>query len=284
MKLAFFERALIIVRGGGDLASGAIYRLHRAGFPVIVTELEAPMLVRRTVSYGEAVYSGSITVEGITARLSPDVSETLRLYAAGDVPVMIDPNGESLSSLRPIAIVDARMVKKNLGTTLGDAPLVIALGPGFLAGVNCHAVIETNRGHNLGRVIYQGSTEPDTGTPGKIEGHTHTRVLRASVTGHVRAHAAIGDAIEDGQLIAEVSGQAVIAPFSGILRGLIHERVQVEPGMKIGDLDPRAQRENCFTISDKSLAVGGGVLEAVLAAPQVRPYLVQASYETSESL
>jgi xanthine dehydrogenase accessory factor len=150
--------------------------------------------------------------------------------------------------------------------------------------VDCHAVIETNRGHSLGRVIYNGSTEPDTGTPGKIEGYAHTRVLRAPAEGHVRPHAAIGDTIVSGRLIAEVAGQTVIAPFAGMLRGLIHERVLVQPGMKIGDLDPRAQRENCFTISDKSLAVGGGVLEAVLAAKQVRPYLMKTSYETSQSL
>ncbi len=284
MALAFFERALIVVRGGGDLASGVIYRLYRAGFPVIVTELETPILVRRTVSYGEAVYSGAITVEGITARLAADDDDVRRLLAIGDVPVIVDPNGELISRLRPAVVVDARMVKKNLGTTLADAPLVVALGPGFVAGVDCHAVIETNRGHNLGRVIHQGPTEPDTGTPGKIEGHTHTRVLRAPASGHVRAHAAIGDTIEARQMIAEIGEQTIIAPFTGVLRGLIHERVKVEPGMKIGDLDPRAQRDNCYTISDKSLAVGGGVLEAVLAAPQIRPYLVQAGYETSKSL
>lgn len=281
--MAFFDRALIVVRGGGDLASGAVYRLHRAGFPVVVTELDTPLFVRRTVSYGEAVYSGAVVVEGVTARLVADVQEARRLLAVGEVPVIIDPDGETLPQLQPVVLVDARMVKANLGTTIDDALLVIALGPGFVAGVDCHAVIETNRGHNLGRVIYQGPTEPDTGTPGKIEGYTHTRVLRAPASGHVRPYAAIGDTIECGQLIADVAGQAVIAPFTGILRGLIHERVQVWPGMKIGDLDPRARRENCYTISDKSLAVGGGVLEAVLAAPQVRPYLLQANYETTQS-
>jgi xanthine dehydrogenase accessory factor len=281
MALAFFDRALVMVRGGGDLASGAIYRLHRAGFPVVVTELESPLFVRRTVSYGEAVYSGSISVEGVTARLAADIDEAWQWLAGGEVAVIVDPNGDSRAQLRPVVIVDARMEKVNLGTKIGDAPLVVALGPGFVARVDCHAVIETNRGHNLGRVIYDGSTEPDTGTPGKIEGYAHTRVLRAPTVGYVRPHAAIGDTIEAGQLIAQVAGEPVIAPFAGVLRGLVHERVLVQSGMKIGDLDPRAQRENCFTISDKSLAVGGGVLEALLAAKPVRHYLVQASYETT---
>lgn len=277
----YFDRALVVMRGGGDLASGAIYRLHRAGFPVVVTELESPLFVRRTVSYGEAVYSDSITVEGATARLVADIDEARLVLASGEIAVIVDPNCESLGQLQPVVIVDARMEKVNLGTTIRDAPFVVALGPGFIAGVDCHAVIETNRGHNLGRVIYDGTTEPDTGTPGKIEGHTHTRVLRAPASGHVQPRASIGDTLEVGRLIAEIEGQPISAPFGGVLRGLIHERVLVQPGMKIGDLDPRAQRENCFTISDKSLAVGGGVLEAVLAARQVRPYLVQASYETT---
>ena len=282
--MAFFDRALIVVRGGGDLASGVVYRLYRAGFPVVVSELETPLLVRRTVSYGEAIYSGSITVEGITSRLASHIEEAKRLLAAGDVPVIVDPGGILFTQLQPVVVIDARMVKTNLGTTLDDAPLVVALGPGFTAGVDCHAVIETNRGHNLGRVICDGPTEPDTGTPGKIEGQTHTRVLRAPAHGHVHPHAAIGDTLQEGQPIAAVAGQPITAPFNGVLRGLIHERVLVTPGMKIGDLDPRAQHENCYTISDKSLAVGGGALEAVLAASQVRRYLAQASYETSESL
>jgi xanthine dehydrogenase accessory factor len=284
MALAFFDRALVVVRGGGDLASGAIYRLHRAGFPVVVTELESPLFVRRTVSYGEAVYSGSIVIEEVTARLAASLSHARELLAAGEVAVIVDPGGASFTQLQPIVMVDARMAKVNLGTTLEDAPYVVALGPGFVAGVDCHAVVETNRGHNLGRVIYHGATEPDTGTPGQIEGYTHTRVLRAPAAGHVRPRTRIGDRVEAGQLIADVAGHPVIAPFSGVLRGLIHERVLVEPDMKIGDLDPRAQRDNCFTISDKSLAIGGGVLEALLAAKQVRPYLVQANYETSQSL
>jgi len=266
MALGLFDQTLIVVRGGGDLASGVIYRLHRAGFPVVVTELETPLLVRRMASFGEAVYSGFISIEGVTARFTASLEGVPSIHRMREVPVVMDPNGESLQLLKPFAVVDGRMAKVNLGTTMSDASLVVALGPGFMAGEDCHAVIETNRGHNLGRAIYHGSAEPDTGEPGKVEGLTHTRVLRAPTEGHVEPHAVIGDSLEAGQLIAQVNSQQILAPFKGVLRGLIQERVWVTAGMKIGDLDPRAKREHCFTISDKSLAVGGGALEVVLAA------------------
>jgi xanthine dehydrogenase accessory factor len=281
MASAFFSRALILVRGGGDLASGVIYRLYRAGFPVIVTELETPILVRRAVSYGAAVYTGEMAVEGVMARRARDAQDARQLLALGCIPVLVDAEGACLRTLEPPIIVDARMAKINLGTQQHDAPLVVALGPGFTAGLDCHAVIETNRGHNLGRALYTGAAEPDTGEPGIVDGKTHSRVLRAPAPGYVRPEAAIGDFIQPGQVIAWVSGQALTAPFAGVLRGLIHERVFVQSGMKIGDLDPRAKREHCFTISDKSLAIGGGVLEAVLSAPQIRSFLMQASHETA---
>lgn len=276
--MAFFKHTLILVRGGGDLASGVIYRLHRAGFPVVVTELETPVFVRRAVCYGEAVYSGAITVDGVTACHAGSIDAAQLWLEREAVPVLVDPAGASLTALQPAVVVDARMAKANLGTRLTDAPLVVALGPGFTAGVDCHAVIETNRGHNLGRVISTGAAEADTGEPGVMGGHTHSRVLRAPAAGYVQSHWAIGDTITAGQVIASVAGEVVTAAFTGVLRGLIHGQVWVEPGMKIGDLDPRAERSNCFTISDKSLAVGGGVLEAVLAAPQLRRYL---QYETA---
>jgi xanthine dehydrogenase accessory factor len=273
MALALFKRALVIVRGGGDLASGAIFRLFRAGFPVIVTELPTPLMVRRAVSYGDAVYSGMVEIEGVQARLVPGKDEARAALEAHVIPVLVDPDGEQAYALDYAVVVDARMAKVNLGTMLRDAPLVIALGPGFTAGVDCHAVIETNRGHRLGRVIWRGAAEPDTGIPGEVQNQTHSRVLRAPADGLVLANVTIGDTVEAGQVIAEVSGQPVVAAFNGVLRGLVHERVQVTSGMKIGDLDPRARRDHCFTISDKSLAVGGGVLEAILSAPQMRPYL-----------
>lgn len=278
MASVLFNHALVLVRGGGDLASGVIYRLHRAGFPVVVTELETPLLVRRAVSFGDAVYSGAITVEGVTALRADSVAGVQTILAADEVAVLVDPIGTSILMLKPVAIVDARMAKVNLGTHITDAPLVVALGPGFTAGVDCHVVVETNRGHNLGRTIYEGSAQADTGEPGMMHGQSHSRVLRAPAAGFVRAHKTIGEPVQAGQVIASVNGQTIKAAFTGVLRGLIHERVPVEAGMKIGDLDPRANRENCFTISDKSLSVGGGVLEAVLAAPQMRPYLM--SYET----
>lgn len=281
--MALFSRVPVLVRGAGDLASGAIYRLQRAGFPVIVAELPAPLLVRRTVSYGEAVYSGVITVDGVTARRADNPADVPRLLDAGDVPVLVDADGDALRQLAPVVVLDGRMQKVNLGTTIDDAPLVVALGPGFTAGVDCHAIVETNRGHDLGRVIWSGSAEPDTGEPGAVQGQTHSRVLRAPADGHVTPYAAIGDTIEAGQTIAMLGETPITAAFRGVLRGLIHEQVFVRKGMKIGDLDPRARRENCFTISDKSLAIGGGVLEAVLSAPQVRPYL-QATYETKRGL
>lgn len=271
--MAFFSRALALVRGGGDLGSGVIYRLHRAGFPVVVTERATPLLVRRAVSYGEAVYSGSISIGGVTAQRADSAALAARLLAAGVIPVLVDEDDSAISALLPLVVVDARMQKVNLGTTLDDAPLVVALGPGFSAGLDCHAVIETNRGHDLGRVIEHGPAEADTGEPGAVGGKTHSRVLRAPTSGYVTPLAQIGDAIQPGQTIATVGGEPVVAAFTGVLRGLIHERAPVVAGMKIGDLDPRARREHCFTISDKSLAIGGGVLEAVLAAPQVRPFL-----------
>lgn len=271
--MALFDHAPVVVRGGGDLGSGAIYRLHRAGFPVMVTELAAPLLVRRAVCYGDAVFSGQTTIEGVTACLAPDADAARRLSGEGIIPVLVDADGAGWRALEPVVLVDARMEKANPDTRIDDAPLVVALGPGYSAGVDCHAVIETNRGHWLGRVIRRGPAEADTGEPGAVQGQTHSRVLRAPADGHVRALAAIGDRVDGGQTLAEIGGQPVVAPFAGVLRGLIHERVAVRAGMKIGDLDPRARREHCFTISDKSLAVGGGVLEAILSAPQLRPYL-----------
>lgn len=271
--MAFFEKARVIVRGGGDLGSGIIYRLTRAGFPVLVLELETPLFVRRTVCFGDAVYERTRTVEGVTSRLAVDLEDAKRILQRGEVPVLIDPQGQTLTAWSPVAVIDARMEKRNLGTTIHDAPLVIGLGPGFTAGADCHAVIETNRGHDLGRVIWHGSAEPDTGEPGSIMNKTHSRVLRAPADGHLKPMGAIGDLIPEGAVIALVDGVPVTAPFTGMLRGLTHPRVFVRAGMKVGDLDPRVTRQHCFTISDKSLAVGGGALEAVLSSPAVRDLL-----------
>lgn len=261
-----FHNNLILIKGGGDLASGVAYRLKRSGFPLVITELPAPMLVRRAVCYGDAVYTGQTSVEGITARKVDTIQEAQQLAGSDIIPVLVDPQATAIKILKPQVVVDAVIAKINTGTGINDASLVIALGPGFTAGQDCHAVIETNRGHNLGRIIYHGQAEPNTKTPGAVKGYTADRVLRAPAAGHVIAVANIGDLISQGQLIATVDGKELRALFPGVLRGLIHASVQVLSGMKIGDLDPRGVVDHCFTISDKSLAIGGGVLEAVLAS------------------
>ncbi len=265
-----FDRVTVVVRGGGDLASGAIYRLAKAGFPILVTELARPLVIRRAAAFASAIFEGQVTLEGLIARRIETAADAAAVWASGDIPVLADEAGDSLRTLRPVVVIDARMAKRNLGTTLDDAPLVVALGPGFVAGQDCHAVIETNRGHSLGRVIGSGAAEPDTGQPGSVQGHVADRVLRAPAAGVVTPHAAIGDLLHQGDRVASVADQPVYAPFDGVLRGLIHPSVPVKPGLKIGDIDPRAIREHCFSISDKALAIGGGVLEAVLSAPQVR--------------
>ena len=279
--MALFKHVSVLVRGGGDLASGVIYRLHRAGFGVIVTELAKPKLVRRTVSYGDAVWSNSITVEGITAHRADSLDNVPDVLSNDDIPVLVEPTKQAIERLAPIIVVDARMEKQPLDSSVDDAPLIVALGPGYVAGQHCHAVIETKRGHRLGRVIRDGSAEPDTGIPGSVNSHTNSRVLRAPEAGYVQAEKQIGDTIQQGETIASLNHNKIIAPFDGILRGLIHSEVNVEPGMKIGDLDPRANRENCFTISDKALAIGGGVLEAVLSAPHIQDRLRNNHYEAS---
>lgn len=266
-----FQHCLVIIKGAGDLASGVAYRLKRSGFLLIMTELPAPLLVRRAVCFGEAVYSGKTTVEGITAQRVATLRQARDLAGSDIIPVLADSDPAVIATLKPKALVDAIVAKKNTGTSRDDAPLVIALGPGFAAGEDCHAVIETTRGHWLGRIIYQGQAQPDTGTPGLVKGYAVDRVLRAPADGNVIAFAGIGDRIKEGQLIAVVAGQEVQAPFDGVLRGLIHSAAQVTTGVKIGDLDPRGIVEHCFTLSDKSMAVGGGVLEAILASEVVRP-------------
>jgi xanthine dehydrogenase accessory factor len=264
------DEALCLIRGGGDLATGVGYRLRRAGFPIVVTELAQPLALRRTVSFAEAIYAGEVEVEGMRARRAMTVSAALRLAAEGCVPVIADDDGRAIVHIRPMVVVDGRMAKVNLGTRIADAPLVVGLGPGFTAGVDCHAVIETHRGHHLGRVIWKGAATPDTGQPEAVNGHKGDRVLRAPRTGVLRVQRAIGDMVASGEALAEVDGATVRAPFAGVLRGIAHDGLEVKAGMKIGDLDPRGVRDYCFEISDKALAVGGGVLEAVLARFNLR--------------
>jgi xanthine dehydrogenase accessory factor len=266
-----------LIRGGGDLASGVALRLHRAGLKLLITELPQPLVVRRLVSFAEAVYAGTVEVEGAQARCVADLSAALDLMQAGQIAVMVDPQLRALPDLREmdgrlelVALVDGRMTKRAPELSKETAPLVVGLGPGFVAGENCHAVVETNRGHNLGRVFWYGSAEADTGIPESVFSKRAQRVLRAPADGILVAHAEIGDHLEAGQLVAEVAGIPILAPFKGVLRGLAHPGMVVVKNLKIGDLDPRDDPSYCTLVSDKSLAVGGGVLEAILSQPELR--------------
>jgi xanthine dehydrogenase accessory factor len=262
------ERKLVLVRGGGDLATGTILRLSRSGFLVAVLECERPTAVRRTVALSEAVYAGEAEVEGLVARLVRDCAELLRVLAPGLVPVLVDPRCEALDLLGPLALVDAIVAKRNLGTAIDMAPIVVALGPGFAAGVDAHAVVETNRGHDLGRVIWKGRAEPDTGRPGEIGGFGIERVLRAPMAGSIRALCEIGDSVRTGDPVFAVEGEerrVVASNIDGVVRGLLREGFPAWAGLKAADVDPRARRDSCFTVSDKARAIGGGVLEARLA-------------------
>ena len=270
----------IFLRGGGDLASGVALRLYRAGLSLLITELAQPLTVRRLVSFSEAVFQGQTTVEGVTARLASNLPEALAFIQGGEIPVLVDPSASCVSALRtlqptgtPIVLVDARMTKHPPERDTLEADMVVGLGPGFWAGENCHAVIETNRGHFMGRVIWRGAAEEDTGVPEQVVNQGIGRVLRAPGDGFLEAHAQIGDHLEPGQLVAEVGGHPLRAPFRGMLRGLLHPGLQVMQGMKVGDVDPRDNPAYTRLVSDKSLAVGGGVLEAILSRPELRPNL-----------
>ncbi len=261
---------IILVRGGGDLASGAVLRLVRAGLRVAVVEIVQPLAVRRTVSFATAVFTGKIQVEEIHAKRVKSVQEVLDLLGSGAVPVLVDPDLESLPAINPLVLVDGRMLKRPPETGKDIARLVIGLGPGFAAGENCHAVVETRRGPVLGRVVWSGPAEADTGLPDPVGEHTADRVLRAPEDGLLSAQAVIGEILEPGNLIAKVGRKVLRAPFKGILRGILQSGLQVTRGQKIGDLDPRCDPRLVEFVSDKALAVGGGVLEAVLARAEIR--------------
>ncbi len=260
---------LVVVRGGGDIASGSIARLHNAGFRVAVLEIAEPTVIRSTVSYSQAMYDGSVTVAGITAVKARNKKEIETALAERAIPVIEDPEGKYIKILKPIAVVDAILAKKNLGTTRDMAPVVIGLGPGFEAGVDVDAVIETNRGHNLGTVILKGKPEPNTGVPGVIGGESAKRVVRSTAAGKVDVLKKIGDMVKKGDLLAKIGESEIRSQLDGVLRGIIHNGMVVpEKGFKIGDVDTRGSVENCFTISDKARAVGGGTLEALLNLTQ----------------
>lgn len=293
-KIKNKQLPLVAVKGAGDLATGVIHRLTRAGFPVMATELPQPTVLRRTVAFAEAVGLGQVTVEGVTACRTDSLDEIQAAFRKGLVPIVVDPDGIILKQMHHTILVEATLAKHNSGIRINDAPIVIALGPGYEASKDVHAVIETNRGHNLGRVYYQGCAEPDTGVPGTIGGYASERLLRAPCDGTLFGIRQIGDDIQAGETVAVVETKEtgrpqglplqqrraiaishsssipcgchliISAAISGILRGLVRDGLTVYSGMKVGDIDPRAVREHCFTISDKSRAVAGGVLEAIL--------------------
>lgn len=268
--------AWIVVRGGGDLASGVALRLHRCGLRLLITELPQPLVVRRKVAFAEAVFTGEIEVEGAAARHVPDIEAARRAFGEF-VPVLVDPELQSLQELNrlghPAVVVDARMTKNPPLEMPPLAALVIGLGPGFVPGKNCHVAIETNRGHNMGRVLWDASPEPDTGVPESVIGRGAERVLRSPADGLLAVRVEIGDHVEAGEVVADVDGQPVRAAFDGVVRGLVHAGSSVTRGLKIGDIDPRDDRKDCFTVSDKSLAVGGAVLEAILSREDLRSRL-----------
>ena len=270
----------ILILGAGDLATGVAARLFRCGFRILMTELPHPLAVRRFVSFAEAVYRQQFTVEEITAVRVQETHRAAEIIVQGNIPILVDPQAtvllqfrSHLASNQPLVVVDARMTKRRPPHNLAEVDFLIGLGPGFTVGENCHAIIETNRGHQMGRVLWEGSAQPDTGIPESVIGHAADRVLRAPCDGEILGYKEIGERVEMGEVIAEVAGCPVAAPFAGVLRGLLHPGLWVKKGAKIGDVDPRGDPRMCRLISDKSLAIGGGVLEAILSKPELRAEL-----------
>ncbi len=257
---------LVVVRGGGDLGSGVVYRLHQAGYPVVVTEVARPSVVRRGVAFGTAIYDGEVAVEDATGRRAGDVDEAVTVLADGDVPVLEDPDAAVAAELDAAVLVDAIMAKgkRDTGTRRDDADVVVGLGPGFEAGADVDAVVETDRGHELGRAIYDGTASPYDGEPGQRRGYTHERVLRAPTDGRWETAVEMGDLVDRGEVVGHVDGEAVETEIEGLVRGLVHGGLPVSEGAKLGDVDPRGESVDHEKVSDKALCLGGGVLEAVL--------------------
>lgn len=255
---------IVAIRGAGDLATGVAYRLHMCGFRLIMLETARPTVIRRSVAFASAVFDGSIEVEGVRAVLAENIRHIEEAWERGDVPVIVDESCDILGSIRAHVLIDATISKRNIGTRRTMADITIGLGPGFTAGDDVDAVVETLRGHELGRAKYSGSAAADTGIPGEIAGFSSERIVRSPADGIARSVCSIGDIVPKGQVVAYVGEDEVLAPIDGVLRGIIHDGIFVKKGMKMGDVDPRGNVNNCFTISEKALAVAGGVLEAVL--------------------
>lgn len=255
---------MILIKGAGDLATGIAYRLKKSGFDIVMTEIDKPTTVRRTVAFSQAVFDNEIVIEGIKGVKVNNINEIYKEINQGNIPIIIDEKAEIIKELRPDVVVDAIIAKKNLGTNIEDAPIVIGVGPGFEAKVDCHLVVETKRGHYLGKVIEEGSAIPNTGVPGNIGGYTKERIIRASSNGKIKPVVSIGDFVKKGDIVAYVDGVEVLAQIDGIVRGMLQEGIEVFKGMKSGDIDPRCEKDHCFTISDKARSIGGGVLEAIM--------------------
>lgn len=260
----------ILIRGAGDLATGIASRLYGAGHQIVMTEIEVPLTVRRTVALSRAVYEEKAQVEDMTGVLVRNRAEAEKVMTDGDIAVMVDEEASCRRWFEPDVIVDAILAKKNLGTKITDAPFVIGVGPGFTAGVDCNCVVETKRGHTLGNIIWRGSAIPNTGVPGNVAGYTIERLIRAAAEGVLEPKVQIGDYVEKGQTVAVTGGEPVYAQMSGIVRGMLQAGVQVTRNLKIGDIDARAEVSHCYTISDKARAIGGGVLEAVSGFERMR--------------
>ena len=255
----------VLIRGAGEMASAVAWRLYRANIRLIcMTELDAPLCVRRAVSFCPALERGIARVEDVEARSAGTLAEVQQAWREGRIAVVPRSRWDGIADLAPDVVVDGILAKRNVATSITDAPLVIALGPGFEAGHDCHLVIETNRGHHLGRLITQGSAEPNTGIPGDIAGHTQARVLRAGAAGVFQTERRIGDRVTEGETVGSVAGVPVIAVIAGILRGVLPSGTEVSNGLKLGDIDPRARPDHCHTVSDKARAIAGAVLEGVM--------------------
>lgn len=254
----------VIIRGGGDIASGIAYRLFKSGYKVVILEMDKPSTIRRAVSFGSAVYSKSVEVEGIKGILTKNPKEVYQVLEDGNIPVYIDPKADLVKEIKPNVVVDGILSKRNLTTNRKMAPITIGVGPGFQAGKDVDLVIESKRGHFLGRVIYRGRAAKDTGIPGDVLGYKEERLIRANNSGRVESLFKIGDRVEKGDIVCKIGGREIKARISGVLRGMIEEGYIVKKGLKIGDIDPRGVVDYAYTISDKALAIGGGVLEGIL--------------------
>ena len=255
---------LVIIRGAGDIATGIALRLFRSGFQVVMTEIPEPTSIRRTVCFSQAIPQKTTKVEDVTAVFAESLDKVEEILQSGAIPVLADPKGDCIPALQPDVVVDAILAKRNLGTHITDAPVVIGVGPGFCAGTDCHAVVETMRGHYLGRVILHGCPIPNTNIPGLIGGYAGERVLRAPEDGSFRQCLDIGAQVHAGDVAGTVNGVPMKCTIDGVLRGILADGTPVYQGMKSGDVDPRCEIGHCYCASDKALAVGGGVLEAIL--------------------